>query len=228
VLVAIARTIAPVHRSAVRELIEVGFEGVEDHDVEVHVHSRAPRVRWTVHYRVPLDQLAPDVRQRWADAHPEATSAAATRAYRRRRDALAAARPLGCHVLRHVDERLAERMSACAYYSLPPIAHVRAGTRYLVTMRLPQRLDALAYPQQLQYRRAGVVMATAPVVQVRSWLEELVHLAAHEARHVDQFRKELPKSEVDAEHWAADAVDGFDLWAESRSRSTRESARGRP
>lgn len=89
------------------------------------------------------------------------------------------------------------------------LARVSAGTRYLVTMRLPRSLDALAYPQQLQYRRAGVVMATAPVVQVRTWLEELVHLAAHEARHVAQFRHNLRKSEIDAELWAARAVERF-------------------
>jgi hypothetical protein len=207
VLVTIAPTVPPVHHPLVHELVDIGFESVEHHDVEVHVRSRAPRVRWTVHYRVAVSQLDPDVRRRWLAAHPEATSAAASRSYRRRRDAVALAEQLGGSVLRHVDERLAERMSACAYYSLPSIARVSPGTRYLVTMRLPRDLDALPYPQQLQYRRAGVAMATAPVVQVRSWLEELVHLAAHEARHIAQFRLALPKSEVDAERWAAHAVD---------------------
>jgi len=208
-LVTIAPTIPAVHHSVVSELVGVGFDGVDHHDVEVHVRSRPPRVRWTVHYRVPVDQLAPDLGRHWLSAHPGATSASASRTYRRRGDALAVAGRLGGRVRRHVDERLAERMSACAYYSLPSIARVRADTRYLVTMRLPRRLDALAYPQQLQYRRAGVVMPTAPVVQVSSWLEELVHLAAHEARHVAQFRLGLPKSEVDAERWAASAVEQF-------------------
>lgn len=208
-LVAISPTIAPVHHSTLRDLVEVGFEGVEHHDVEVHIRSRAPRVRWTVHYRVAVSQLDPDVRRRWLTAHPEATSADASRSYRRRRDAFALAEQLGGTVLRHVDDRLAERMSACAYYSLPSIARLSPGSRYLVTMRLPRDLEGLPYPQQLQYRRAGVAMATAPVVQVRSWLEELVHLAAHEARHIAQFRLGLPKSEVDAERWAARAVERY-------------------
>jgi hypothetical protein len=121
VLVTIAPTVPPVHHPLVHELVDVGFESVEHHDVEVHVRSRAPRVRWTVHYRVAVSQLDPDVRRRWLAAHPEATSAAASRSYRRRRDAVAVAEQLGGTVLRHVDERLAERMSACAYYSLPSI-----------------------------------------------------------------------------------------------------------
>ena len=208
-LVTIAPTVLPVHHPLVHELVDAGFESVEHHDVEVHIRSRAPRVRWNVHYRVAVSQLDPDVRRRWLAAHPEAISAAASRSYRRRRDALALAEELGGTVLRHVDERLAERMSACAYYSLPSIARVSPGIRYLVTMRLPRDLEGLPYPQQLQYRRAGVAMATAPVVQVRSWPEELVHLAAHEARHIAQFRLGLPKSEVDAERWAARAVEQF-------------------
>lgn len=208
-LVTIAPTVPCVHHSLVRQLVDIGFEGVDHHDVEVHIRSRAPRVRWTVHYRVAISRLDPDVRRRWLATHPEATSAAASGSYRRRRDAVAFAAQLGGTVLRHVDERLAERMSACAYYSIPSIARVSPGTRYLVTMRLPRRLEGLPYPQQLQYRRAGVAMATAPIVQVRSWLEELVHLAAHEARHVAQFRMGLPKSEVDAERWAAGAVEQY-------------------
>ncbi|MFP5319483.1 MAG: hypothetical protein ACLGI2_14475 [Acidimicrobiia bacterium] len=208
-LVTIAPTIPAAHHHLVRDLLDIGFAGVDHHDVDVHIRSRPPRVRWVVRYRIPLEQLAPDVRQRWLTADPEATSAVASRSYQRRHDAMALAGQVAGSVHRHVDERLAERMSANAYYSLPSIARVRAGTRYLVTMRLPRRLDALTYPQQLQYRRTGVVMATAPVVQVCSWLEELVHLAAHEPAHVRQFRLALRKSEVDAERWAAEAVERF-------------------
>ena len=205
-LVDIAPTLPTGHQELVRELVAVGFAGVDHHDVEVHVRSRPPRVRWVVRYQVPLDRLTPEARRRWLAAHPGATCAAATRAYRRRLDATAAAADLGGAVCRQVDERLAERMSACAYYSLPSIARVAPGVVYLVTMRLPRRPEALPYPFELQYRRRGVPMPTAPVVQVRTWLEELVHLAAHEARHVAQYRKRLPKSEVDAERWAAGVV----------------------
>ena len=112
-------------------------------------------------------------------------------------------------VERHVDDPLTEPMSGCAYYELPGVANVADSTRYLVTMRLPRHLGGLPYPATLQYHRRGVVMTTAPRIQVRSWPEEVVHLAAHEARHVHQFRHGLPKSEVDAERWAAAAVRRF-------------------
>ena len=208
-LIKVAPTLSGAHQDLVRELVGVGFADVDHDDVEVHVRSRPPRVRWVVRYQVPLDRLTSEARRRWLAVHPGTTSAAATRAYRRRLDATAAAAALGGTVCRYVDDRLGERMSAFAYYALPAVARVAAGAAYLVTMRLPRHPEALSYPFELQYRRRGVPMPTAPVVQVRSWLEELVHLAAHEARHVDQYRLGLPKSEVDAERWAGGAVERF-------------------
>lgn len=209
-IVTITSAIPAGHHQVLRQLVDVGFAGVAHHDVEVHVRSRPPRVGWTVHYRLPVAELPPELARRWLAAHPGATSVDVARSYPRRRDAVAAADRLQGSVRRHVEDRLAERMSACAYYSLPPrLVRVRPGTRYLVTMRLPQRLEALSYPQELQYRRGGVPMPTAPVVQVHDWLEELVHLAAHEARHVAQLRLGLTKSEVDAERWAAAAVERY-------------------
>jgi len=205
----IARTIPAAHHRALRAGIDIGFEDVDHDDVEVHVRSRPPRVHWTAHYRTPVTQLAPELRRQWLAGHPGSDSAPVAEAYRRRRDAAAAAERMNGTLRRHVDQRLGERMSALAYYELPPVARVAPGTRYLVTMRIPPNPEDLAYPHQLQYRRRGVAMPTAPVVQVADWLEELVHLAAHEARHVAQFRLGLAKSEVDAERWAAAMVDRF-------------------
>ena len=206
-IVTIAPTIPAVHHQELRALIDVGFADVDHHDVEIHVRSRPPRVRWAVHYRSPVAELPPELRRRWLASHPGTASVPTTRDYRRRRDAVAAAARLGGTLRRHVDDRLRERMSACAYYSLPDVARVAPETRFLVTMRLPRHLEHLPYPEQLQYRRGGVPMPTAPLVQVHDWLEELVHLAAHEARHVMQFRLGLTKSEVDAERWAATALE---------------------
>lgn len=86
------------------------------------------------------------------------------------------------------------------------MATVRAGTTYLVTLKVPQDLDALAYPLTLQYHQGGVVMSTAPRIELHDWREEFVHLVGHEAFHTHQFRQELPKSEVAAERWALQAV----------------------
>lgn len=75
-----------------------------------------------------------------------------------------------------------------------------------MTLKVPQDLDALAYPVTLQYHRGGVVFPTAPRIQVLDWREEFVHLVAHEAFHTRQFREQLPKSEVAAERWALQSV----------------------
>ena len=123
-ILTIAPTIPAVHHQALRALIDVGFANVDHHDVEIHVRSRPARVRWAVHYRSPVAELPPELRRRWLASHPGAASVPTTRAYRRRRDAVAAAARLGGTLRRHVDDRLRERMSACAYYSLPDVARV--------------------------------------------------------------------------------------------------------
>jgi hypothetical protein len=197
------------HHDRLRRLVRFGFEGIEDADVEVHIRSRPPRVTYLARFQGPLSVLTEEARQNWLADNPHSTSVPVVHLARRRRDAERAVARFGGIVERHVDDRLAERMSGCAYYELPDVANVANSTRYLVTMRLPRRLEDLSYPETLQYHRRGVVMTTAPRIQVRSWPEELVHLAAHEARHVHQFRHGLPKSEVDAERWAAGAVRRF-------------------
>lgn len=43
----------------------------------------------------------------------------------------------------------------------------------------------------------------SPLIEVKDWREGLVTIAAHEARHIHQFRYGKPRSEVDAERFAA-------------------------
>lgn len=43
----------------------------------------------------------------------------------------------------------------------------------------------------------------SPFIEVNDWREALVAVAAHEARHIYQFQHGKPKSEVDAERFAA-------------------------
>lgn len=49
----------------------------------------------------------------------------------------------------------------------------------------------------------------SPLIVVNDWREALVALAAHEARHVWQFQHRKPTSEVDAEKFAARALDRY-------------------
>lgn len=46
----------------------------------------------------------------------------------------------------------------------------------------------------------------SPLIEVRDWREGLVAVAAHEARHIWQFQHDKPRSEVDAERFAAKAL----------------------
>lgn len=46
----------------------------------------------------------------------------------------------------------------------------------------------------------------APIFSVADWREALVAVAAHEIRHIEQFRYDWPHSEVDAERASADAL----------------------
>jgi hypothetical protein len=95
--------------------------------------------------------------------------------------------------------------SGRAYRGVPGIARVAPGIAYLVTMLIPAADDAPTarrYPYRWEYARSR---RTGPVV-FESWQEELFHLAAHEARHIHQYRFGLSASEVDAERWACERL----------------------
>lgn len=49
----------------------------------------------------------------------------------------------------------------------------------------------------------------SPFIEVRDWREALVAIAAHEGRHVQQFQRSRPRSEVDAERFAAKRLEAF-------------------
>ena len=192
-----------------RQLIVAGFAGVDDGDVEIHVRSRPPRVSYRVTSVQPLAIFSVETQQRWLAAHPGATTVPVTRVLPRRGAAEQLAAQMGGAVERQVDNRLGERLSGCAYEELPTVARVAPSIRYLVTLKLPVALDSLTYPFTLKYRRGGKEMKTAPAIEVRNWPEEFVHLVAHEAAHVDQFRRGLAKSEVAAERWALKVLDQY-------------------
>jgi hypothetical protein len=90
--------------------------------------------------------------------------------------------------------------SGRAYPRLPEVARVANGVRYLVTLAIPADPAATGdpYPRLSHDGR----YKTAPAIVVADRREELMHLAAHEARHTHQFRHGLSRSEIDAERWA--------------------------
>lgn len=50
---------------------------------------------------------------------------------------------------------------------------------------------------------------SSPLIVVNNWQEALVAVAAHEARHIHQFRHRKPLSEVDCERFAAKRLAEF-------------------
>ena len=186
--VRISRTIRADH-DELRGLVAAGFEGVGGEGVAVHVKARGRRVVWFV---------ACDRRRcRWPAVALEGRSG---------------------HLLRRLSdaERLGGRghggpvrlarppelgMSGRAYDGVPAISSAPPGTAHLVTLIVPPDPagDGGRYPHLHRYHRARSV---APVL-LADWRAEFVHLVAHEAAHVAQFRTRRPRSEVECERWAA-------------------------
>jgi len=181
VIVTVSSTFPTALHAEIESLVRAGFEGVEATDVEVHVKARA-QVRRV--YEVRFRQGRRTVLRRYA----------------RKRDAVAVARRhqgrVESKAYRHPR---AGGWSARTYDGVPGIARVATGIRYLVTMNIPADPRRLtAYPVTHAYPG----LKTAPVIRFDTWQEELFGMAAHEARHVDQFRYGWKRSEIDAEQWA--------------------------
>ena len=82
-----------------------------------------------------------------------------------------------------------------AYGGVPKISNAPREATHLVTIMLG---PPGSYSQELW--RAG---ARSPEVLLDDWRSALVYVAAHEARHVEQFVRKAPKSEVDCNRFAA-------------------------
>ncbi len=111
-----------------------------------------------------------------------------------------------------------ESFTGRAYSGRPRRPRSHPETRYLVRLKVPGYLRNRAYPRT--YRYPGLV--TAPWITVRDWRERFVALVAHEAFHTRQFREGLRRSEVQAERWAAQALQ---TWRDERPAALRRRAR---
>jgi hypothetical protein len=88
-----------------------------------------------------------------------------------------------------------------AYRGVPEISSAPAAAAYLVTLHLgPPGVFPL--PPHRPTRRS-------PEIELASWQEALVAVAAHEAAHVDQYRRGLPVSEVACNVHAARVLAAF-------------------
>lgn len=186
--VTVSSTFPKVLRPEIESLVRAGFADVACDDVEAHVKARARIER---RYQV-----------RWPD------ESRPVRVFRRKRDAIAFMDSLGPPAQTWAHRRphpKAASWTARSYEGVPAIARVQDGVRFLVTFNIPTDPRDCIYPITHQDPR----LKTSPVVTFGCWQENLLHIAAHEARHIHQFRHGLSRSELDAERWAAQRLHAF-------------------
>jgi hypothetical protein len=99
-----------------------------------------------------------------------------------------------------------------AYNGVPDLSNAPARAKFLITLRLGRRdqrwpLGPVNYhfhaPEETGPRNRF------PFFVCRNWQEWLVKLAAHEAKHIEQFRDGLRCSELDCEHHAIRVLEEF-------------------
>ncbi len=92
-------------------------------------------------------------------------------------------------------DRTSNWVTGRAYDGVPYPRSVARGTRYVVTVKVPQIRPEGQLPSDRTYHRAKRAGAT----RIETPEDDLVFVLGHELHHVHQFRLGLPRSEVDAE-----------------------------
>jgi hypothetical protein len=196
--ITISKSIRSSHAD-IRRLVGEGFADVSAGDVEVHVKARGSVQSFVVLCDRRRCGLEHNYRARDGGRGHHFLSSV--------RDAERIAQRHGSPLERRVRPR-GHGFSGRAYRGVPRIGRVAPGVAYLVTVLMPSAPDAPTarrYPYRWRYAR----FRRAEPVMLRSWQEDLVHLAAHEARHIHQYRFGLPASELDAERWAAGRLEAW-------------------
>ena len=104
------------------------------------------------------------------------------------------------------------RSYACAGYAydgVPEVSNAPPGSCYLVTIRLGPDSE---FPSTMVHKKRS------PPVEVACWREALVTVAAHEAKHIEQYRRGDPRSEVACERFAAWVLEVFRWGYEASTR----------
>ncbi len=114
-----------------------------------------------------------------------------------------ALRAIGCpsHTEVHIKGTDYHRCLGMAYQT-PPFANTVLGSaRALISIRIP-RPNNHRLPRYGETYHNRPSRADWPVYDVLSWQDDVVFLAAHEARHIVQFHDRLTCSEIDCERRA--------------------------
>lgn len=108
-------------------------------------------------------------------------------------------------------------LGGAAYNGVPEISNAPRSARYLVTLRLGRGRERWPLgPINYHFKAPGETgpRNRFPFFVCHDWREWLVKLAAHEAKHIEQFRAGAICSEIDCEKFA---VTRLELWRASLS-----------
>jgi hypothetical protein len=99
-----------------------------------------------------------------------------------------------------------------AYNGVPEISNAPRAADYLVTLRLGNGRERWPLgPVNYHFKRPEETgpRNRFPFFVCHDWEEWLVKLAAHEAKHIEQFRNELSCSELNCERFAVGKLEEF-------------------
>jgi hypothetical protein len=99
-----------------------------------------------------------------------------------------------------------------AYNGVPEISNAPRAARYLVTLRLGNGRERWPLgPVNYHFKRPDETgpRNRFPFFVCADWREWLVKLAAHEAKHIEQFRSKSTCSEIACERFAVGVLNEF-------------------
>lgn len=137
---------------------------------------------------------------------------------------------LVCFATRDVDMRKVcvnvknGELAGGAYNGVPEISNAPDGAEYLITLRLGRGderwpLGPVNYHFKAPHETGP--RNRFPFFVCHDWEEWLVKLAAHESRHIEQFRARVRCSEIDCERFALQALERFRLHRRAEAVSER-------
>lgn len=103
-------------------------------------------------------------------------------------------------------------LAGSAYNGVPSISNAPRAARYLITLRLGHGDERWPLgPINYHFEKPGQTgpRNRFPFFVCKDWREWLVKLAAHEAKHIEQFRGKSKCSEISCERFALEVLEEF-------------------
>jgi hypothetical protein len=113
-----------------------------------------------------------------------------------------------------------------AYNGVPELSNAPSAARYLITLRVGKSDDHWPLgPVNYHFKRPEETgpRNRFPFFVCNDWREWLVKLAAHEAKHIEQFRNDTGCSEISCERFAVGVLNEFRCRPKAAQASLRDS-----